>query len=192
MVRNYVRRDVNRVSECVSEWVSEWVTNKLPELVYKQVLSIPVWTPRAGVQASFVHSSIMLCITMLERILPRNYVLRGVENNRSWLAAILQPHSDNSYSLVVITPMNCAFSTIMSNLGVTLCTLWPTCDISIETAIEWRKMKIFQIRLRLQRGGKHLRLKTSSIQISIWPFYFSVSITPIWTLVQNVTLESAK
>ena len=42
---------------------------------------------------------------MLERILPRNYVLRCVENNRSWLAASLQPHSDNSYSLVVITPI---------------------------------------------------------------------------------------
>ena len=47
-------------------------------------------------------------------------------------------------------------------------------------------MKIFQIRLKLQRG-KHSQLKTSSIKISIWLFNFSVSITPIWTLVQNIT-----
>ena len=47
-------------------------------------------------------------------------------------------------------------------------------------------MKIFQIRLKLQRG-KHSQLKTSSIKISICRFYFLVSITPIWTLVQNIT-----
>ena len=73
--------------------------------------------------------------------------------------------------------MNCAFSTIMVL----------RCDIIIETAIELRQMKIFPICLRLQRG-KHLRFKTSSIKISSWRFYFSVSITPIWRLVvQNVT-----
>ncbi len=82
--------------------------------------------------------------------------------------------------------MNCAFATVMCNLGVTLWTLWPTCEIIIETAVELRKMKIFQIRLKLQRW-KHLQLKISSIKISIWRFYFSVSITPIWTLVQNIT-----
>ena len=69
---------------------------------------------------------------------------------------------------------------------VTLWTLWPTSDIIIETAIEWRKMKIFQIRLRLQRE-KHLRFITTSIQISIWRLYFSVSIRPNWTLVHNFT-----
>ena len=45
-------------------------------------------------------------------------------------------------------------------------TLWPTCDIIIETAVELRKRNIFQIRLQLQ-GGNNLQLKTSSITIFI-------------------------
>ena len=82
--------------------------------------------------------------------------------------------------------LSCACSNIVCTLCVTLCTLWQTCDIIIETDIEWRKIKIFQNRLKLQRG-KHLKLNMSLRKISILRFYFLVSSTPNWTLVKNFT-----